>query len=147
MLPEIVPIISPNIDWNTYLYTCKQILGFSVSEELDHNKIPANTVQAFITTTKKLKKETLKHSFFSFLVVGSYEMFHELMEEPGLLITVADSTHKFVQIAIVTASLETYSQLSIKQHEYGDIKLLMNKFATYFYKLGILAFTQYNDYK
>lgn len=150
---EVVPIINTVIDWNQYLMAAKQILGRSVSQQLDTIGMKLDSLASFVATLGAFREPNakpseilsdpgslLKHVSLGFLILASNECLFEVMEETSLNLLSTDSRVKNTRLAVLTGNLEEWrtSIINGSSNNCGyECRLLMDKCLLHFELIGL----------
>jgi len=90
-LPLVVPIIVPNIDWNTYIGTIYKLLKRSPNRRLDETNRSVGDYSSFLASLVEFSDQTdlpreihSDHLSFTFLIQTNKDEYVEILRESGL---------------------------------------------------------------
>lgn len=144
---ELLPIVTPNINWQQYLTAASQALGTSLSKSFDKiNLKPDNrafliSVNDLIQTVPALDLDSpaLRHLTFTFLLVMLESSFYPLLEHTDLLFTSSDTVRKGLKLAIVSGNLMQWKEsiALTSNSDSPDLREFSSKCKSYFDSLGL----------
>jgi hypothetical protein len=146
MIPEIIPIVSPKIDWLNYLAVSKRVLGYSLSKEIDNQKLSLCdssfllSLQTFETKIYEtsIPWHLLRHLTYSFLIVLDYDDYIKLIENsPTINIISSQTIEKNVKLLIASGNLEDWKFECIQERSTRELQILFDKIVLYFESNGL----------
>jgi hypothetical protein len=150
MVPDILSIIQPNINWPDFLKGARAALGYDPSKiGLDR---PLSDPARFLAIAAKFKDvgandalvnlrtagSTLRFLNYGFLVLSDLDTMFELMQYTRLDVA-TNTTITRDNIAIVSGNLETWrdSIIELSQNNSTNVRILIDKIFIAFGRLGL----------
>ena len=114
-----IPLVEPHIDWEVYMKSAKQVLGRSMTAELDKRNMTLDAY-GFLTALKEMKHEGTDpnsvafahhpmslHLTYSFIFILSRSAFYELLES-GSLSVHSQTCRDDYKFCVVTGTLSSW---------------------------------------
>ena len=113
MIPNVLLIQTPSIDFSTFLGVSRQALDYSPSEIIDASPVERSEAERFLACLAALKDrnatgiaQVLVHVTFSVLVAADdRDMLDILQIAAGMPFVVTDTMVRGVQLAVITGNL------------------------------------------
>jgi hypothetical protein len=144
---ELLPIVTPNIEWRQYLSAANQALGVSVSGSFDAANIPPSP-KAFVVSLNDLSQTTpvleldvfaLSHLSYSFVGMLLMDTYYELMETVQLAFTSSETQRPGIRVFVVSGNLLQWQQAvnCASNSSNPDIRQFAHRAKTYFEGVGL----------
>ena len=144
---EVKPIARTAVDWQQFLIAAKELLGRSLTAELDARNMRTDDLAAYIASLGELESEgaspasilrapgyLLGHVSYSFLVVTDRKLLYIVAATSDLRIVGTE------RCAVISGSLEVWRSAIINGctgRESMDLRLLYDKCLLYFERDGL----------
>lgn len=144
---ELIPIVSPQIDWPKLLGVANQVLGVSISGSFDAAKISPSS-RAFVISMNDLNQTTpaldidvsaLRHLSYTFLAIMLEGTYLDVIEESPLIFTSSMTTRPGIRIAVLSGNLLDWKEAiaCYSGSSNPDVKQFGIKVHTYFDSIGL----------
>lgn len=144
---ELLPIVTPNINWQQYLTAANQALGVSLSRSFDKINLKMDN-RAFLISANDLSQTSpaldidspaLRHLTFTFLLAMLENPFYSLLEHTNLHFTSSDTVKRGIKLSIVTGNLQQWKEsiALTSSSESSDIREFSTKCKSYFDLIGL----------
>lgn len=144
---ELLPIVTPNIEWRQYLSAVNQALGSSISGSFDAANIPPSP-RAFVVSLNDLSQTepaleldvfALSHLSYAFTSLMLMDAYYELMETVQLNFTSSDAQRAGIRVFVVSGNLLQWQQAvnCASNSSNPDIRQFGHKAKTYFESIGL----------
>jgi len=144
----VMPLLIPNIAWNSYLEAVLEHSGHSPTISIDNSTIKLadfakyiisidefqNGTDASVSALETLRNETnpLSHLFFSFLIVSSKVSIFKIMESTDLSVISRKG-----KISVISGTLFQWRNALISQQKSKETRLIFNQCLSFFAKMGL----------
>jgi hypothetical protein len=137
----VTPIISPKIDWESFIGNSFQALGRSVTAELDRRRIKPDSSAAFQVALAELKvgDANARHLFYGFLIAAPRGVIFELLEMSGIAVTTSRTVDKSLLLVVASGNLEQWRWAIVNCSTPAaseGLRFLMNAIMLFFEKEG-----------
>lgn len=144
---ELIPIITPTIDWRQYLSIANDVLGESISTSFDAARLMPGP-KAFIVSLNDLKQNipaldidvaALRHLTYTFLTVTLEGAYRAIAEEVQLAFTSSSSQRPGICLVVVSGNLLQWKDAVhvCSGSSNPDVRLFAHKARVYFEGLGL----------
>ncbi len=153
MEPMIIPIVTPQVDWQTFLSTATAAVRTSITKAVDKGGLEPRSPAAFIVSIAEFQADVdsalailrdagglLKHLSYTFLFVAEESDLQFLYEESCLNISTTYLDSAKWKAAIVSGNLEQWRSAVINgcsDRVSVSYRKLMGKCLLFFEKIGL----------
>jgi hypothetical protein len=150
MLPQIILIQKPAIDFATFLGASHRVLGYSPAASLDESRLPRSDSERFLSCLAALKDakaapgltpNLLQHvSFSAFLVCDDRDLIDILEATAGMSFVTADTVSRGAVATVVTGTLGQWRDAvksGLKQDAQYNIRHCFNRVMALFEECGL----------
>lgn len=153
MIPEIVPVITTDVDWAILLASCQTAMGRSLTTQLDNHRMRPDSIKAFIAAIGAFRLpdsspsqilqnpgSLLNHAFYGFLIACDVDVHIELLEDSGLNVLSTDTQDRTIKLCLATGLLSQWRTAIINgcsAQSGKGLRLLLDKCLIHFESLGL----------
>ncbi len=145
-MTKVIPLLIPNIAWETYLEAILEHSGHSPTHNVDNSTIKLADFAKYIISLDEFQNDSstnaldtlrndtvpLYHLFFSFLIISSKASIFNIMESTDLSIV-----SKKGKISVISGTLFQWRNALISQSKSKEVRLIFNQCLSFFAKFGL----------
>lgn len=110
MVPSVILIMKPVVDFDTFLEVSQQMLDCNLNRSVDASLIKRSEIEKFLSCLAELRGESeisglLAHASFSVLAVADDRDMLDIFQVVSMPFVVADTVSRGIQMAVISGTL------------------------------------------
>lgn len=154
MKSQALLVSCPNTNWPVFTGSCKDVLGRSVTKELDKLGMNAESVAGYVACLGELSNpgkkpyehfsdpSLLRHLFFTFLIATDRETLNDFLKRATsvLSVTTAPTSSNELILSVVTGNMQDWFFASLaccSGNETFELRRLFDSIVLFFENMGL----------